>query len=300
MFCELFSENPFFWMDLTFFLPPGDFFIALIFKENLGFWEATLGVFLLDEVANASLLVLEDIMESLLLALEAFLLASKALLLASDALLLEAEAFLLASEAFLLASEAFLLESEDFLLESETLLLDTEAFLLELEAFLLELEAFLLESETFLLEEEASLLDVEAFLFEIEVLLLETEAFFLEAENATPFNLGPEAIFITLTGTRFPLMRIDAVIGFDFNAVTLSVILFEGLFFFASIFGFEDNILFGVFRFFLLIVEVEDFLFLLEIEALLMSSSTSLLISKCILLDLDFTMFYVFNLLCVR
>ena len=282
MFCELFSENPFFWMDLTFFLPPGDFFIALIFKENLGFWEATLGVFLLDEVANASLLVLEDIMESLLLALEAFLLASEALLLASDALLLEAE--------------AFLLESEDFLLESETLLLDTEAFLLEL-------EAFLLESETFLLEEEASLLDVEAFLFEIEVLLLETEAFFLEAENATPFNLGPEAIFITLTGTRFPLMRIDAVIGFDFNAVTLSVILFEGLFFFASIFGFEDNILFGVFRFFLLIVEVEDFfdfLFLLEIEALLMSSSTSLLISKCILLDLDFTMFYVFNLLCVR
>ena len=315
------SETPFFWMDLTFFLPPGDIFTALIFKENIGFWEATLGAFLLDEEANASLFVLDDIMESLLLALdafllasEAFLLASEALLLASDVLLLVSEALLLASEAFLLeaevfllaseallleaealllASEAFLLEAEAFLLVSEAFLLESETLLLEAEAFLLESEAFLLESETFLLEEEASLLEVEAFLFETEVPLLETEAFFLEAENATPFVSGPDDIFITLTGTRFPLTRRDAIIGFDLNAVTLSVILFEGLIFFASIFGFADNILFGVFGFFLLIVEEEDFfgfLFLLDIEALLMSSSMSLLISRCILLDLDLNM----------
>ena len=296
------------------------------------------GAFFLAEEANASVFVLDDIMESLLLALDAFLLASEAfllaseafllasealllasdvlllvseaLLLASEAFLLEAEAFLLASEALLLeaealllASEAFLLEAEAFLLVSEAFLLESETLLLEAEAFLLESEVFLLESETFLLEEEASLLEVEAFLFKTEVPLLETEAFFLEAENATPFVSGPDDIFITLTGTRFPLTRRDAIIGFDFNAVTLSVILFEGLIFFASFFGFEDNILFGVFGFFLLIVEEEDFfgfLFFLDIEALLMSSSMSLLISRCILLDLDLTMFYVFNLLGIR
>ena len=43
-------------------------------------------------------------------------------------------------------------------------------------------------------------------------------------------------------------MRMD---GFDLNAETLiAIILFEGLFFFASIFGFADNILFEVFGLF--------------------------------------------------
>ena len=87
--------------------------------------------------------------------------------------------------------------------------------------------------------------------------------------------------------------------GFDFNAETfLEEFLFDDLFFLASIFGFADNILFGVFRllvtfFFLLTSEEEDvldFLFLLEVEALFMSSSRSLWISRCIFLDLDLTM----------
>ena len=43
-------------------------------------------------------------------------------------------------------------------------------------------------------------------------------------------------------------------------------------------------------------VDFLDFLFLFVVEALLMSSSRSLLISRCILLDLDLTIFAVFNL----
>ena len=177
----LLSETPF-WMDLIFFLPPGDIFTALIFKENLEFWDSTLGIFLLDEEANASLLVTDDFISALLF--------------------MEC---LMVSEAFLLASVAFLCK----------------------------LKVFLLEAETFLL------LEVDATP-ELGVPLLEPETFFLED------------IFITLTGARFPLTRMDGVRGFDFNAVTLSVILFVGLFFFASI-------LFGVFRVFLLIAEEEDF-----------------------------------------
>ena len=216
----------------------------------------------------------------------------------------EAEAFLLEAEALLLELETFLLETKDFLLETED-----EDFLLEAEDFLLETEDFLLETEDFLLEEEASLLEVEAFLLELEVPLLESEALFLEAENkATFFIFGAEDIFIALRGTRFPLMRMDGISCFDFNAETLlAEIFFEGLFFFASIFGFAADILFRVFRlletFFPLLIREEedflDFLFLLDMEALLTSSSRSLLISRCILLDFDLTMFIVFSLRCV-
>ena len=131
---------------------------------------------------------------------------------------------------------------------------------------------------------------MEALLLELEVPLLESEA--------TSFILGAEDLFIALRGTFFPLMRMDGISGFDFNAETLlAEILFEGLFFFASILGFADDILFGVFSLkvtflFLLIGEEEDFLgflFLLEMEALLTSSSRSLLISRCILLDFVLT-----------
>ena len=206
----------------------------------------------------------------------------------------------LVNAAFLLASEAPLLEVEAFLLE-------TEDFLLVLEALLLESETFLLETEDLLLEEEASLLEVDAFLLELEVPLLESEVFFLEAENkATSFIFGAEDFFITLRGTRFPLMRMDGIRGFDFNAETLlAEIFFEGLFFFESFLRFGADILFRIFRFLetffppLLIREEEDFLaflFLLEMEALLTSSSMSLLISRCILLDFDFTILIVFNL----
>ena len=197
----------------------------------------------------------------------------------------------LANAAFLLASEAFLLEAEAFLLASEAFLLEAEAFLLASEAFLLEAEAFLLESETFLLEVEAFLLEAEDFLLEPEDFLLEPEALFLEAENkATFFVFGAEDILI---GTFFPFTRMNGFSGLDLNAETLPAeFLFEGLFFFASS-------LFGVFSLketflFLLIGEEEDFLdflFLLETEALLTSSSRSFLISRCILLDFDLTMF---------
>jgi len=136
----LLSETPF-WMDLIFFLPPGDIFTALIFKENLEFWDSTLGIFLSDEEANASLLVTDDFIGALLF-MEC-LMVSEAFLLASEALLLAAEAFLLTSEALLLEAEAFLLASEALLLEAEALLLASEALLLEVDAFLLEAEAFL-------------------------------------------------------------------------------------------------------------------------------------------------------------
>ena len=321
-------------MDLTFFLPPGDIFTALIFKENLEFWDSTLGIFLLDEEANASLLVTDDFIsallfmeclmvseafllasEALLLAAEAFLLTSEAFLLASEALLLEAEAFLLASEAllleaeaFLLASEALLLEAEALLLASEALLLEVDAFLLEAEAFLLVSEALLLEPEAFLLETDSFLLEIEAFFLESETLLLEAEAFLLEVEasllenKAVSFIFGSEDIFIALTGTRFPFMRMDGISGFDFKEYPFfAIFLFERLFFFAIILGFAA-ILFGVFMlketFLLLGEEVDflDFLFLLEVEALLMSSSRSLLISRCILFVLDLTIFLGFQL----
>ena len=103
-------------------------------------------------------------------------------------------------------------------------------------------------------------------------------------------------------------MRLDGISGLDLNAETLlAEILFEGLFFFASILAFADDIPFRVFRlletfFTFLIGEDEvflDFLFLLEVEALLTSSSRSFLISRCILLVFDLTIFYVFNLRCV-
>ena len=287
-------------------------FLALIFKENPEFWDDMLGAFFLDEEANASFLARDDITKGKALLFieclpDAFLLASEALLLASEALLLELEARLLASEALLLVSEAFLLESEALLLETEALLLDSEPFLLESETFLLEAEAFLLDSDTFLLdaeafllEEEASLLEVDSFLLELEEgPLLDLEAFFLEAENiATSLNFGPEDIFKALVGTRFPLMRMDGISCFDFNEEPfLVVILFDGVFFLASFFGFaaaiilEDFMLLETFLF-LLIGEEEDFLgflFLFEIEALLKSSSRSLLTFRCILLDLDLT-----------
>ena len=98
-------------------------------------------------------------------------------------------------------------------------------------------------------------------------------------------------------------MMVDGISGFfDLNAeALLAVILFEDLFFLASIlaFPFVDGILFRDFRlletFFILLIGEEevflDFLFLLEMEALLTSSSRSLLISRCILLDFDLTMF---------
>ena len=116
----MFCENPFFRMDLTFFLPPGDSFKALIFNENLWFREATLalGAFPLDEEADgndASLLVSDDIFNPLLF-MECQLVS---------------EAFLLASGTFLLVAEAFLLESETFLLESGTFLREFETFLLD-------------------------------------------------------------------------------------------------------------------------------------------------------------------------
>ena len=230
----LLSENSF-WMDLNFFLPPGDIFTALIFKENLGFRDSTWGIFLLDEEASASLLVMDDfisallfmeclmVSEAFLLASEAFLLASEALLLTSEALLLASEALLLASEALLLEAEAFLLASEALLLEAEALLLESEALLLEADAFLLEAEAFLLVSEALLLEPEPLLLETDAFLLESET-LLEAEAFLLEVEasllenKAVSFIFGSEDIFIAFTGTRFPFMRIDGISGFDFKA----------------------------------------------------------------------------------
>ena len=238
--------------------------------------------------------------DAFLLAAEAFLLEAEAFFLEAEDFLLEAEAFLLEAEDFLLDAEAFLLETEDFLLEMEPFLLETEDFLLETEDFLLETEDFLLdaeafllvlETEDFLLEEEASCLEVEAFLLELEGPLLESEALFLVAENkATSFIFGA-----ALRETFFPLMRMDGISGFDLNAETL---LAEGLFFFASIFGFAEDILFGDFSLketflFLLIGEEEDldFLFLLVLEALLTSSSRSFLISRCILLVLDLTMF---------
>ena len=109
----------------------------------------------------------------------------------------------------------------------------------------------------------------------MEGFLLESEALLLEAENkAISFIFGAEDIFIALRG----------ISGIDLDADTLlEEILFEILFFFASIFGFARNILFGVFNFketflFLFIGEEEDFLdflFLLEMEALLTSSSSS-------------------------
>merc|ERR1719341_1714724 len=167
------------------------------------------------------------------------------------------------------------------------------------DAFFLDSDTFLLEAEAFLLEEEASLLEVDAFLLELEVPLLDLEAFFLEAENiATSLKFGPEDIFKALVGTRFPLMRMDGISCFDFNEEPfLVVILFDDVFFLASFFGFaaaiilEDFMLLDTFLF-LLIGEEEDFLgflFLFEIEALLKSSSRSLLTFRCILLDLDLT-----------
>ena len=218
----------------------------------------------------------------------AFLLASEALLLASEALLLVAEAFLLAAEAFLLAAEDFLLESEAFLLETEAFLLETEALLLESEAFLLETEAFLLETEAFLLE-------TEAFLLESEALLLELEASLLEVENIeTTFDLGPEDIFKFFTGTRFPFMRTDGISGLDFNAEPfLAVFIFEGLLFFVILFGFAAILFLGIFMLretFGEVVDFLSFLFLLEVEVLLTSSSRSFFNSRCILLDLDLTM----------
>ena len=257
-------------------------------------------IFLCDDITKGKALLFIERLP------DAFLLASEARLLVSEALLLELEARLLASEALLLVSEAFLLESKALLLESETFLLESETFLLEAEAFLLDSDTFLLEAEAFLLEEEASLLEVDAFLLELEVPLPDLEAFFLEAENiATSLNFGPEDIFKALVGTRFPLMRMDGISCFDFNEEPLLVvILFDGVFFLASFFGFAVAILlvlddletFLV----LLICEEEDFLdflFLLETEALLKSSSSSLLTSRCIFLVLDFTMFYFFYIL---
>ena len=173
-------------MDLDFLSTPEDgIFLALIFKENPGCWDDILGVFLLDEAANASFLATDDITKG------------KALLFIECL----PDNFLLASEAFLLESEALLLESEA-LLESEVLLLDWEPLLLASEAFLRESETFLLEAEAFLLEEEASFMEVDAFLLELEAPLLDLETFFLEPEN-----FGPEDIFKALVGTRFPLMR---------------------------------------------------------------------------------------------
>ena len=240
--------------------------------------------------------------EALLLASEALLLVAEAFLLASEALLLAAEAFLLASEAFLLEAEALLLESEAFLLETEAFLLETEAFLLETETFLLETEDLLLESEAFLLETEAFLLELEVFLLETEAFLLETEAFLLESEAPllevenieTIFDLGPEDIFKSFTGTRFPFMRTEGISGLDFNADPfLAVFIFEGLLFFVIIFGFAAILFLGIFMLKETFGEVVDFLgflFLLEVEALLTSSSRSFFNSRCILLDLDLTM----------
>ena len=172
--------------------------------------------------------------------------------------------------AFLLASEAFLLASEAFLLAAEALVLASEAFLLETEAFLLDTEAFLIETEAFLLESEASLLEVE----NIE----------------TTFGLGPEDIFKSFTGTRFPFMRTDL----DFNAEPfLTVFFFEGVLFFAIIFGFAAILFLGIFMLKETFGEVVDFLdslFLLEVEELLTSSSRSFFTSRCIWLDLDLTM----------
>ena len=165
-------------MDLDFLSEDG-IFLALIFKENPGCWDDILGVFLLDEAANASFLATDDITKG------------KALLFIECL-----------PDNFLLASEAFLLESEALLLESEVLLLDWEPLLLASEAFLRESETFLLEAEAFLLEEEASFMEVDAFLLELEAPLLDLETFFLEPEN-----FGPEDIFKALVGTRFPLMR---------------------------------------------------------------------------------------------
>jgi len=87
----------------------------------------------------------------------------------------------------------------------------------------------------------------------------------------------------------------DGISCFGFNAEPLlEVILFDCLFLLASFFGFADTVLF-----FLIGEEGDflDFLFLFEIEALLKSSSRSLLTSRCILLDVDFTMFYFFYIL---
>jgi len=78
------------------------------------------------------------------------------------------------------------------------------------EAFLLETDSFLLESEAFFLESETLLLEAEAFLLEVEASLLENKA--------VSFIFGSEFIFIALTGTRFPFMRMDGISGFDFKA----------------------------------------------------------------------------------
>ena len=233
-------------MTSTFFsAPEEDIFLALIFKEKPGFWDSILGALFLDEEAIASFLATDGIImalllieclpaalllasEALLLASEAFLQASEAFLLTLEALLLVSEALLLESEPFLLTSEAFLLASEAFLLTSEALLLASEVLLLETEPFFLSSEAFFLSSEAFLLDSEAFLLEGDVFLLELEVSLIDPEAFIL----AKSLKFGPEDIFIVSVGTRFPLMRMDGISCFDFNAeLLLVVILFDGVFF---------------------------------------------------------------------
>ena len=198
-----------------------------------------------------------------------------------------------------------------FLLDSESFLLTSEAFLRESETFLLEAEAFLLDSDTFLREEEAPLLDVDAFLLELEAPLLALETFFLAVEDiATFLNFGPEDIFKALAGTRFPLMRMDGISCFDLNEEPLLAVILSDCFFaflIATFFGFAEAIILDDLRLLetfllLLIGEDEDFLdslLLFDIDALLKSSSSSLLTSRCILLDLDLTIFLslLFNVL---
>ena len=259
-------------MDLDFLSTPEDgIFLALIFKENPGCGDDILGVFLLDEAAaaNASFLATDGITKG-----------KPFIECLPDNFLLASEAFLLESEALLLASEAFLLESEALLFESEVLLLDWEPLLLASEAFLLESETFLLEAEAFLLEETASFLEVDAFLLELEAPLLDLETFFL------PEIFGPEDIFKALVGTRFPLMRMGGIRRFELNEEPfLAVILFNFLEIILDDFRFLESFLLR------LIGVDEAFLFLFDIVALLKSSSRSLLTSRCILLDLDLTMF---------
>ena len=99
----------------------------------------------------------------------------------------------------------------------------------------------------------------------------------------------------------------DGISGLDFDAETFLAVLLLADIFFVSLFGFAD-ILFGAFSLLenfrsRLIGEEEDFLdflFLLEVEALLMSSSRSLLTSRCILLDLVLTMFELFDVFNLR